>query len=198
MSRMIRAAAIAVALAAAHCGGAPDEDPSTSTSVPEQVAPPSAPRPAAAPPEEEPPAPSGPSHPPVVDVALGANATRVTSYTVDDANNVYVAGAFTGTMTMGMVRVTSRGLSDVFLAKIAPDAHVAWAVAVGSPMRESGPRVALRDGGSVSLVGLTAGRLDCGAGPLPSWGDDAFFVCVFGDGDGALRSGGVFPTGSPS
>lgn len=196
MSTMIRAAAIAVALAAAHCGGAADEDTTTSASVPEPSKPPAAPRPAAAPPEDEPPPPAASTHPAVVDVALGANAALVTTYVVDDDGNVYVAGAFTGTMTVGMMRVTSRGLADVFLAKIGADAHVAWAATVGSPMRESGPRVTLRDG-NVNLVGLTAGRLDCGAGPLPSWGDNAFFVCVFGDGDGALQSGGVFPTGSP-
>ena len=56
----------------------------------------------------------------------------------------------------------------------------------------------LDDGSTnVHVVGITKGSMDCGAGPLPTWSSDTFFLCVFGGPDGATLAGGVFPTGSP-
>ena len=67
---------------------------------------------------------------------------------------------------------------------------------MGSAKSESGPRVSLDDG-RVSVVGLTAGEMDCGGGPLPTWSSQTFFLCLFGQTDGDSVGGGSFPTGAP-
>jgi hypothetical protein len=205
--------AIAFLLAAAAgvgCGGSAD-GVVAATAVAEETSPPSGPSlgrgAARAPPREAQPSAggdasgelatsSGRPRPAALDVALGDDACLVTTFTTDDAGYVYAAGTFAAPMTMGAFRVTSRGGDDVFLVKVTPDAKVAWALGVGSATDERAPKVTLRDR-NVSLVGMTGGQLDCGDGPLPSWGSATFFMCLFGDADGTTRGGGVFPTGSP-
>ena len=85
---------------------------------------------------------------------------------------------------------------DVFLMKLDMRGNLEWVRAVGSVWAESAPRVTV-EGGSVTLVGMTKGEMDCGSGPLQRWSSDTFFLCIFGGVDGAAVSGGVFPTGTP-
>lgn len=119
----------------------------------------------------------------------------VTSTAVGEDGARYAAGTYEGTIAFGETILTSRGRHDVFVVRSEPNGVIAWARSVGSLFDESVPRVTVNDG-RVSLVGLTEGEMNCGAGPLPVWETTTFFVCVFGV-HGEAVAGGAFPTGSP-
>lgn len=138
-----------------------------------------------------------PSLPDISSLVTGGSAPVVTSSAIDARGSMYVTGTFVGVVGLGATRaITSRGDKDVFLLKLDARGGVEWVRAVGSQATESAPRVAL-EGDEVALIGMTKGQVNCGSGPLPRLPTKSFFLCMFGDRDGALLNGGVFPTGSP-
>ena len=127
----------------------------------------------------------------------GASTTHVTSTFVDPTTGAtYAAGTFVDDVVIGGTVLKSKGDEDVFLLKVDALGTLEWVRAVGSAYAEKEPRVTL-SGAEVNLIGMTAGRMDCGTGPLGSWSSATFFLCVFGASDGTSVSGGVFPTGTP-
>lgn len=141
--------------------------------------------------------PASGSNGPGLDALVRAGAPPVITSTVTDAGGaVYATGTFTGNVTFESTPIKSRGNQDVFLMKLDRRGNLQWVRAVGSVWDESAPRVTL-EGTSVTLVGITKGEMDCGSGPLQRWSSETFFVCIFGNEDGAAVSGGVFPTGAP-
>ena len=127
----------------------------------------------------------------------GASTTHVTSTVVDPTSGAtYAAGTFVDDVVIGGTLLKSKGDKDVFLLKVDALGTLEWVRAVGSAYAESEPRVTL-EGAEVNVIGKTAGRMDCGTGPLGSWSSATFFLCVFGASDGTSLSGGVFPTGTP-
>lgn len=198
----MRYATVGALVAAAfglHCG-VPTDDP-TDTSVPEVVAPakPSRERPAPAPAESA----VAPSRSQLAVPALAALvhagiAPRVTSTVTDDAGSVYVTGTFFGEVIIRNTTLKSKGETDVFLLKLDSTGGFLWVRGVGSAKVERAPRVMLSVASSrVTIVGLTDGDMDCGAGPMAPWSSGTFFVCIFGGTDGTSVSSGVFPTDSP-
>jgi hypothetical protein len=197
---------VGILLAAAvgiHCS-APAESPEAS-SAPELVASPGAAQTEA----PQPPAPTK-DDPTAEKVGGGQGAlafsplipesatTHVTSTVTDATGASYATGTFEGGIVIGRTAIQSRGDKDVFLLKTNPQGEFQWLRAVGSASTESGPRVTLEEGSArVQLLGMTKGRMDCGAGPLPTWSSETFFFCIFSGADGAAVSGGVFPTGAP-
>lgn len=126
-----------------------------------------------------------------------ASTTQITSTTVDSASGAtYAAGTFEDHVVIGGTLLKSKGDKDVFLFKVDAGGSIEWVRGVGSVYAENEPRVAL-DGAQVNVIGMTHGRMDCGAGPLGTWSSATFFFCVFGASDGTSLSGGVFPTGAP-
>jgi hypothetical protein len=108
---------------------------------------------------------------------------------------MYVVGTFEGTVTFGTEELVSRGREDVFVVR--KDAGlVTWARSMGSAHSERAPTVTVDDG-TVKVFGYTGGEMDCGAGPLPGWSSETFFLCVFAESDGHAEGGGAFPTGAP-
>lgn len=133
-----------------------------------------------------------------VPTRLSVSGAAVTSSYADSDGAVYSTGTFVGRIVVEGRRLSSKGGEDVFVAKWAPDGSLVWVLAVGSPEKESTPRVTSVDSGRVHVVGLTEGRMDCGSGPLPIWSSgDTFFVCSFRALDGAWLAAGTFPVGAP-
>ncbi|MBS2014492.1 MAG: hypothetical protein JST00_16520 [Deltaproteobacteria bacterium] len=179
-------AVVLVAAAAIHCGPAEANDGSETASsgitAPEEQ--PNAPAPRPAPDSEGAPRPVQASGAPVV-----------TSTVTDASGATYTAGTFTGLVTIGGAMLQSRGEADVFLMKQRADGTPVWARAIGSRLRESAPRIAVdAETGRVTVVGMTAGEMDCGGGPLPTFAE-TFFLCTFVERDGEPVSSGSFPTG---
>lgn len=185
-----------------HCS-APAESSGDQSSAPELVtASPSTPPARQPEPEPDVGGPKTPDHleknaPDLSFLIEDPEHTQVTSTVVDPTTGaLYATGTFTDRVVIGGMRLRSRGDKDVFLLKVDAGGRFAWVRSVGSASEESAPRVKL-DGTSVNLVGMTAGAMDCGTGPLPTWSSATFFFCIFGGTDGTSLSGGVFPTGAP-
>ena len=194
MVGLVLAAAVGI-----HCS-APAEQPGTSS--PELASEAANPAPGSATATTEAAAEKVPNHRarPTTDfwsVIADAVTTRVTSTIVDPTSGAtYAAGTFVDDVVIGGTFLKSKGDKDVFLLKVDAGGVVEWVRGVGSAYAETEPRVTL-EGAEVNVIGMTAGRMDCGAGPLGTWSSDTFFLCVFGASDGASLSGGVFPTGGP-
>jgi|GEM_PF-2199401 len=122
----------------------------------------------------------------------------VTSVAKDARGSRFVTGTFRDRVTIGDTVLKSRGDKDVFLLKMEPSGALAWARSIGSEWQESAPRISVdAQTGKVTVVGMTDGAMDCGAGPLPTWDSETFFLCTFGNDDGTAIASGVFPTGLP-
>jgi hypothetical protein len=48
-----------------------------------------------------------------------SNNDDVTSIAIDNANNPYISGSFSGTITEGLATITSAGLEDIFIRKVS-------------------------------------------------------------------------------
>ena len=127
--------------------------------------------------------------------ATAACDCEVTSVVFEPDGTIWSAGWFRESVQFGDFALHSRGEADVYLAKTDAQGSVLWAVAAGSPENERNARVSLQDDGSgnVTLTGLTAGRIDCGAGALQQWSEQTYFFCRFRQSDGSLVDGASFP-----
>lgn len=198
----MRYAAVGVMVAAAfavHCSAA-TEDPQ-GTSSPELVAPAAgaagdARRPAEVPEPTDEASPFKESVPRFAALVHAGIAPRVTSSVVDETHAQYVTGTFMGTVVIGNTSITSKGDRDVFVLKLDQNGGFQWVRAVGSASAEHSPKVTLSlESDRVTVVGITDGEMDCGAGPMAPWSSETFFLCIFAGTDGALKGSGVFPTG---
>lgn len=111
----------------------------------------------------------------------GADRESATGIAVDQDSNSYVAGTFEGQPAFDAVHLKSAGQTDVFVARLDPDAHVVWAVAVGGPGADEGRGIAVSPAGDVYVTGFFSGTVDFDPGPgrteLTSAGSsDAFLL----------------------
>jgi hypothetical protein len=136
----------------------------------------------------------GAAHP-AHETSLGGAVLRLptTSSVVGPDGALYAVGTFEGTIAIGDERFESRGREDVFVFR-REGSEIRWARSIGSVASEQAPTVSI-EGGRVTVIGMTGGAMDCGAGPLPAWSSETFFFCVFHDVDGGALDGGAFPTG---
>jgi hypothetical protein len=61
----------------------------------------------------------------------GGGADEAFGIEVDHAGNIFVAGEFISSITIGTTTLTSAGTSDIFIAKYNPSGTVAWAKSAG-------------------------------------------------------------------
>jgi hypothetical protein len=103
----------------------------------------------------------------------------------DSSGNLIVAGQIAGTLDYGGGNLTSRGGSDVFIAKLDPSGRFIWARRFGdSASFQSCHAVAVDGSGSIVAVGEFEGGIDFGTGPLTSaGGSDIFVVKLDGNGN---------------
>ncbi|WP_437330668.1 hypothetical protein [Sorangium sp. So ce381] len=148
------------------------------------------------------------SPPPLWSAALGGDgADAAYGVATDAAGNLYVTGAFEGTVDFGAGPLVSAGSTDVFVLKLDPAGHAIWSKRFGSiPYGEAGTKIALDASGNIFLGGNYGGALfdglprpvDFGGGPLP-WVSDSsrtavFFVKLDPDGNHIFSRGYI--TGS--
>lgn len=122
------------------------------------------------------------------------NAHVTSSVSASDGSR-FIAGLFSGTMTVGDVVLHSRGGDDVFFARLLSDGTIDWIKSVGSRKSERGAHIKFDDD-RVTLIAMMEAAVDCGSGPLYPWSSESFFVCVF-DVTGEPLIGSAFPTGRP-
>ncbi|WP_437314124.1 hypothetical protein [Sorangium sp. So ce385] len=135
---------------------------------------------------------------------FGEGAPRVTGLAVDAAANVFLCGAFRGTVDFGRERLTSRGgEEETFVAKLGPDGSPLWARHLaGAGWRDAS--IAADSAGNTFVLGAFGGSVDFGAGPLST--EDrahALFLLKLGPDGTTLWSqkstseeGGAIPRGA--
>jgi hypothetical protein len=110
----------------------------------------------------------------------GANSTQANALGLDSAGNIYAAGQFTGTATLGSASLTSAGgttYSDAFVAKYSPTGSVLWATGLGGSQTTVAVGLAVDSSGNVYATGSLYGTGTFGSVTLTSAGGyDAFLV----------------------
>jgi hypothetical protein len=139
----------------------------------------------------------------VLGVGNDTAAITVHDNAVDAAGNHYVTGFFNGTVDFdplvdrpdGSDALTTRGSSDAFVAKYAPDNTLVWARRMGgasasTSLIESGAGVAVDGSGNVFIGGHFTGQADFGSVSLTSAGDMDVFVAKLDAGGNVLWAKG--------
>jgi hypothetical protein len=107
---------------------------------------------------------------------------------VEPGGDLYVAGTFRETVTIGGTSLTSAGASDIFVARFAPDGQARWVRRFGGT--DSDHLTGLDAGADgVAVTGSFRGAIDFGGGTLVAnngagWNyQDLFVARLDGDGD---------------
>lgn len=104
--------------------------------------------------------------------ASGQNGISVAT---DAAGNVFVAGAFSGSITFGATTLTSAGAADAFIAKLDPSGNAVWAKRFGDAKAQSALAVAVDTNGFVIVAGFFLGTINLGGSTFTAPG------CCFED-----------------
>ncbi len=123
------------------------------------------------------------------------------SVAVDASGGIYLAGSFSGELTIDTVALTSVGSSDIFVLKFNPDGAVIWGRSFGADWLEYCREVAVDDNGDIFIAAeFTSNVLTIGpyvlvnnyqAGHIQSSTFDVLVMKMSGDGDVLwARSGG--------
>lgn len=122
--------------------------------------------------------------------AGSGNNQAATEVAVDASGNVFVAGTFDGSMTLGGATLTSAGGTDVFLAKLSPTGQHLFSTRFGDSAEQDASGLAV-GGGRVVLVGRNRGTVNFGGEDIPNAGDLDSYVATFD----AATMGHVFSAG---
>ncbi len=92
------------------------------------------------------------------------------SLDIDDSNNVYVTGWFSGTVDFdpgpNTFNLTSSGMTDVFVAKYTMQGNLLWAFRIGQNDRDGAMKVKINNAGEILLTGFVRqNNIDFDPGP---------------------------------
>lgn len=106
----------------------------------------------------------------------GAGNQEPTGVAVDPRGDVVMTGTFEGELQLGeeAPRLSSAGMSDVFLAKLDERGEHIASLAFGDGRRQHGGDIEIGPGGEIALSGTFEGWLDLGGSELFSEGMSAF------------------------
>ena len=94
----------------------------------------------------------------------GTESDAASSVATDASGNVYVTGAFAGTVDFdpgpGIVNRTAAGMSDAFVQKLDPSGNLIWAVTFGGTDDEDPMEIQVDDAGNVFVTGTFDGTAD--------------------------------------
>ena len=116
---------------------------------------------------------------------FGEGNLRVQAMAVDDADDLYITGTFSGTLTFGagagQVQFTSAGGTDVFIGKFCNKCNITWGKVIGGPADDSAADIALTSDGSIAVTGIfqQTADFDPGVGThdlTSAGGDDVFLL----------------------
>lgn len=129
-----------------------------------------------------------------VEGAGGEGIDRGAAITLDEDDNVYICGFFSGTVDFGDQTLTSEGNRDIFLAKLTEDGEWLWVRRAGGISNDYAVSVATDNNGDVLLTGRFYETADFGDFELVSGGSaDVFVAKLSSNGDWlwAVRGGGI-------
>lgn len=112
----------------------------------------------------------------------------------DPGGNVYVTGFFTGTANFSGTYITSKGGTDVFIAKYNPSGGLIWVKKTGGTANDAGNAIKVDNSGRVFVTGGFRYNSLFGSIPLntPNGNADLFVACYDGSGNAiwAKKAGG--------
>jgi len=100
-------------------------------------------------------------------------------FDLDAEGNLYLAGDFSGTLSLGTNSLTSRGSSDFFLARFDRDGTPLWIRQSGGTGWDHSPAVSLDRSGNVFLSGFFISSVDFGPAQLTSRGMTDLFIAKY-------------------
>lgn len=96
---------------------------------------------------------------------------------VDALDNIFVGGAFEGSITVGADQLAANGTGDLFVAKLSPTGAPLWGRGYGDSNFQMILSIAPDAWGNLLVTGVFDGSIDLGLGqPLVSDGADDIFV----------------------
>jgi hypothetical protein len=109
----------------------------------------------------------------------GALDDAASDVAVDSKGNVYLTGAFQGSVNLGGGTVTSVGGFDIYLTSFDSSGTYRWSKHVGSTGEDRGVAVAVDGSNNVIIAGYFSGTLSFGGSTLTSAGATDIFVAKF-------------------
>ncbi len=96
---------------------------------------------------------------------------------IDASGNSYVTGCFEGSATFGSTTLTSKGFTDIFVAKLDSSGNWLWAKNAGGTSRDSVNDIAVDASKNSYVTGYFQGSATFGTlPPLTSYGNNDIFV----------------------
>ena len=100
----------------------------------------------------------------------GLGEDEIQSMTSDILGNIYIAGHYTGSLTLGNTTLNSQGDFDIFFARLDPQGNVVWARSIGGQYYDNEVSIAVTSQG-LFLTAQYAVDIDVDPGP----GNTTFF-----------------------
>jgi len=108
--------------------------------------------------------------------------TTAEAVATDAGGATYITGGFSGTVTFGNIPLTSKGASNIYIAKINPTGTVAWAHRMGGSSQffgDYGRGIAVDSAGNSYVTGFFYGSGDFGNTTLNGAGNRDIFVAKY-------------------
>ena len=109
----------------------------------------------------------------------GAGGDGAYSVVVDGSGNVYVAGVFQGTVSVGGANLVSAGLVDIFLAKYNSAGAHQWSIRLGGTGIDEPHAIDLDASNNVYMTGNFSNTVNFGGGNLVSAGNFDIFLAKY-------------------
>jgi hypothetical protein len=125
----------------------------------------------------------------------GSGAQAGVNVDLDSSGNIFLAGNFATSFSLGTKALATNGSGDLFVAKLDSQTHeVVWASAFGSANNDVLHGLAVDSGGNVVIAGVISGPVDFGDGNVltPPAGKLKIFAAKFTN-TGALVWSKLFP-----
>lgn len=113
-------------------------------------------------------------------------STAVRAVATDAIGNIYAAGQFGGTLTLGRLSITSVGLMDVFVAKLSASGLPQWLTRAGGHKSDHAYGIDVDLAGDVYVVGAYEEAADFGTLSVATTGGRDIFVAKLAQ-DGKFR-----------
>jgi len=121
----------------------------------------------------------------VVAWGTGDQAAEAQAIATDDEGNVYVAGAYAGTVDFGQGPTTSQGNYDIAVVSLTPEGALRWATTFPGTESQRAWSIDVA-AGSVAIAGELAGTTSIGGASHTAQGTDALVVALDATNGGYL------------
>jgi len=109
----------------------------------------------------------------------GPGSDRADGIAADMAGNIYIAGSFSDSVDLGGKSLTSKGLSDAFVASYAAaSGTLRWALGFGDLKADAAYAIAVDGSGNSSATGYFQGTTSLGGPPRTAAATDAFVLAL--------------------